>query len=74
MEEMCETWLLQITPEEEEGIEKEKEGDRHPARMRSPPQLFSRGCPYTAPRLSMAAPLHTVSVHLARSQCIVDNR
>ena len=70
MEEMCETWLLQITPEDEEGIEKEKEGDRHPARMRSLPQLF----PYTAPRLSMATPLHTVSVHLARSQCIVDNR
>jgi len=29
MEEMCKTWLQQITPEEEEGIEKEKEGDRH---------------------------------------------
>jgi len=60
MEEMCKTWLLQITSEEEEGIEKEKEGDRHPARMRSPPQLFSRGCPYTAPPLNGYATAHSL--------------
>jgi len=39
---MGETGLQGITSEEEEGIEEEKEGDRHTAHMRSPPTFQSR--------------------------------
>jgi len=39
---MAETGLQGITSEEEEGIQEEKEGDRHPAHMRSPPTFQPR--------------------------------
>jgi len=42
---MGKTMVLQITSEENDGMDEEKEGDRHPPLM-DPLQLFSGGCAY----------------------------